>query len=130
MKKYVCPMGCLPAGKAGVEPQDQPGNCSECGMKLLPVDEDPPGLKPDTIPGFKPDISGDYPGNNAKMIYFIEGHIPIEAIEKLLTEKPEIDGIALPEMPSGSPGMPGFKLAPFKIHSVKNGQDQGIYIEI
>jgi P-type Cu2+ transporter len=28
MKKYVCPMGC-------VEPQDQPGNCPECGMKLL-----------------------------------------------------------------------------------------------
>jgi methionyl-tRNA synthetase len=27
-------------------------------------------------------------------------------------------------------GMPGFKLSPFKIHSVKNGQDQGIFIEI
>jgi Cu2+-exporting ATPase len=39
MKKYVCPMGCLPAGRAGVEPQDQPGNCPECGMKLLPADE-------------------------------------------------------------------------------------------
>jgi len=32
MKKYVCPMGC-------VEPQDQPGICLECGMKLLPADE-------------------------------------------------------------------------------------------
>jgi len=63
-------------------------------------------------------------------LYFIEGHIPIEAIEKLLTEKPEIDGIALLEMPSGSPGMLGFKLAPFKIHSIKNGQDQGIFMEI
>jgi len=62
--------------------------------------------------------------------YFVEGHIPIEAIEKLLTEKPEINGIALPEMPSGSPGMPGFKLSPFKIHSIKNGQDQGIFMEI
>jgi hypothetical protein len=63
-------------------------------------------------------------------VYFIEGHIPIEAIEKLLTEKPEIDGIALPEMPSGSPGMPGFKLEKWKIHSVKNAQDQGIFMEI
>jgi predicted ATP-dependent serine protease len=27
-------------------------------------------------------------------------------------------------------GMPGFKLSPFKIHSVKNGQDQGIFIGI
>jgi hypothetical protein len=32
-------MGCLPAGKAGIEPQDQPGNCPECGMKLLPTDQ-------------------------------------------------------------------------------------------
>ncbi len=62
--------------------------------------------------------------------YFVEGHIPIEAIEKLLTEKPDINGIALPGMPSGSPGMPGFKIAPFKIHSVKNGEDKGIFMEI
>jgi hypothetical protein len=62
--------------------------------------------------------------------YFIEGHVPIEAIEKLLTEKPEIDGIALPQMPSGSPGMPGFKIEKWKIHSVKNVQDQGIFMEI
>ncbi|GBD34790.1 hypothetical protein HRbin35_00541 [bacterium HR35] len=62
--------------------------------------------------------------------YFIEGHVPIEAIQKLLTEKPDIDGIALPGMPSGSPGMPGFKIYPFKIHSVKNGEDKGIFMEI
>ena len=39
MRRYVCPMGCLPAGKAGIEPQDQPGNCSECGMKLIEIEE-------------------------------------------------------------------------------------------
>jgi len=26
--KYVCPMGCVP-------PQDKPGNCPKCGMKLV-----------------------------------------------------------------------------------------------
>lgn len=62
--------------------------------------------------------------------YFIEGHVPVEAISKVLSEKPKINGIALPEMPSGSPGMPGFKLSPFQIHSVKNDQDQGIFMEI
>jgi len=51
-------------------------------------------------------VSTSYPHKSVDTyLYFIEGHIPIEAIEKLLTEKPEIDGIALPEMPSGSPGM-------------------------
>jgi hypothetical protein len=33
-------------------------------------------------------------------------------------------------MPSGSPVMTGLKLSSFKIHSVKNGQDQGIFMEI
>ena len=59
--------------------------------------------------------------------YFIEGHVPIEAIEKLLQEKPSISGIALPNMPSGSPGMPGKKLSGFQIYSITNGQNTGVY---
>lgn len=54
--------------------------------------------------------------------YFIEGHIPIKAINKILKEKPEIEGIALPKMPSGSPGMNGVKKEPFKIYQLKNGE--------
>lgn len=54
--------------------------------------------------------------------YFIEGHVPIEAVEKLLEEKPDIDGIALPGMPAGSPGMPGAKKVPFKIYALSNGE--------
>jgi len=41
--------------------------------------------------------------------YIIEGHIPNEAITKLLNEKPDIKGIGMAGMPSGSPGMPGPK---------------------
>jgi len=52
--------------------------------------------------------------------YFVEGHIPKEAIDKLLAEKPDIAGIAMPGMPSGSPGMPGAKQGPFVIYSVNN----------
>jgi len=37
--------------------------------------------------------------------YIIEGHVPIESINKLFREKPNINGIALPGMPLGSPGM-------------------------
>ena len=53
--------------------------------------------------------------------YFIEGHMPIEAVRKLLNEKTGISGIALPEMPSGSPGMTGPKTEPYKIYSLNNG---------
>ena len=50
--------------------------------------------------------------------YFVEGHVPVEAIEKLLTENPDIAGIALPGMPVGVPGMPGTKEGPFIIVAV------------
>ena len=37
--------------------------------------------------------------------YTIEGHVPIESINKLFREKPSINGLAVPGMPLGSPGM-------------------------
>lgn len=52
--------------------------------------------------------------------YFVEGHIPLEAVEKLLSEKPDIKGIAMPGMPEGSPGMPGTKRADFVIYAVNH----------
>jgi hypothetical protein len=54
--------------------------------------------------------------------YFIEGHVPIEAINKLLKEKPDIDGIALPGMPIGTPGMPGEKEEPYIIYQLIDGK--------
>lgn len=54
--------------------------------------------------------------------YFVEGHVPLEAIDKLLAEKPDLDGIALPGMPSGSPGMPGLKTEEFVIYGIKDGE--------
>ena len=54
--------------------------------------------------------------------YFIEGHVPIEAINKLLKEQPDIDGIALPGMPIGTPGMPGDKEEPYVIYQLIDGK--------
>jgi hypothetical protein len=63
--------------------------------------------------------------------YFVEGHVPIEAIKKLLNERPEINGISLPGMPSGSPGMPGFKRGKFRIYQITfKGQNGGIFMEL
>ena len=52
--------------------------------------------------------------------YVVEGHMPFEAITKMLEEKPEINGIALPNMPAGSPGMPGTKKGPFIIYALSD----------
>jgi hypothetical protein len=54
--------------------------------------------------------------------YFIEGHVPLEAINKLLKEQPNIDGIALPGMPIGTPGMPGDKEELFIIYQLVDGK--------
>lgn len=37
--------------------------------------------------------------------YAIEGHVPAGAIRRLLGEKPQGTGLAVPGMPAGSPGM-------------------------
>lgn len=49
--------------------------------------------------------------------YAVEGHVPVNVVQRMLREKPAIRGIALPGMPSGSPGMAGPKTAPFKVLS-------------
>ena len=54
--------------------------------------------------------------------YFVEGHVPMETVQKMLEEQPSIDGISLPRMPSGSPGMPGIKNEVWKIYSLTNGE--------
>lgn len=53
--------------------------------------------------------------------YAVEGHVPVAAVQRMLKEKPAIRGIALPGMPSGSPGMAGPKTAPFKVLSFGAG---------
>ena len=39
--------------------------------------------------------------------YAIEGHVPAQDIRRLLKEKPQAIGLAVPGMPVGSPGMDG-----------------------
>jgi hypothetical protein len=37
--------------------------------------------------------------------YAFEGHVPADLVEKTLTTKPKMLGLAVPGMPAGSPGM-------------------------
>ena len=48
--------------------------------------------------------------------YIVEGHVPADAIRKLIAEKPDAVGIFVPGMPLGSPGMEGpFGSQPFDV---------------
>lgn len=53
--------------------------------------------------------------------YVVEGHVPLAAIEQLLAERPDIDGIALPGMPPGSPGMGGQLEGPLVVLAFDDG---------
>lgn len=37
--------------------------------------------------------------------YIIEGHVPAREVKRLLDERPDAIGLAVPDMPYGSPGM-------------------------
>ncbi len=52
--------------------------------------------------------------------YIIEGLVPLNIVERLMTEKPAIRGISLPGMPRGAPGMgtPDMKDGPFTIYEI------------
>lgn len=62
--------------------------------------------------------------------YVVEGHVPAQAITKLLAQKPAIVGIALPGMQSASPGMPGTKQGPFKIYALHKDGTQDIFMTL
>ncbi len=49
--------------------------------------------------------------------YVVEGHVPAEAIKRLLSERPMARGLAVPGMPVGSPGMeaPGQPLEVYEV---------------
>ncbi|WP_125911881.1 DUF411 domain-containing protein [Kiloniella majae] len=67
-------------------------------------------------------ITGEMSSSHTTLIngYVIEGHVPIDIVDKFLSEKPDVKGIFLPGMPMGSPGMEmGIeKEEPFRIYSI------------
>jgi hypothetical protein len=55
--------------------------------------------------------------------YVIEGHVPAREVTRLLTERPQVLGLAVPAMPRGSPGMEADVKDPYEVLLVqKNGR--------
>ncbi|OOG70285.1 hypothetical protein BLJAPNOD_04625 [Ensifer sp. M14] len=65
-------------------------------------------------------VPADMEGCHTAVIdgYVVEGHVPLEAVQKLVTEKPEIAGIAVPGMPSGSLGMGNDPQASYDVYTI------------
>lgn len=56
--------------------------------------------------------------------YVVEGHVPFAALAKLLEDRPDITGIAVPGMPAGSPGMGNDPTARYDV--IAFGGDAGV----
>jgi hypothetical protein len=76
-------------------------------------------------------VPGELEGCHTMLVdgYVVEGHVPVAALLRLLTERPDIRGISLPGMPAGSPGMPGAKTEPFTIQAITDGPAQVYAVE-
>jgi hypothetical protein len=60
--------------------------------------------------------------------YWIEGHVPADLIARLLEERPaDIEGIAVPGMPVGSPGMEGPNAVAYDILALKSDGSRDVY---
>jgi hypothetical protein len=55
--------------------------------------------------------------------YVFEGHIPAPDIIRFLRERPKALGLAVPDMPHGSPGMEGSRVDPYSVLLVKERGD-------
>ena len=49
--------------------------------------------------------------------YVFEGHVPAGTVQRFLAERPAADGLAVPGMPVGSPGMEGPNPQPYEVLS-------------
>ena len=76
-------------------------------------------------------IPDDFQGCHLAFIndYVVSGHVPVDVVNRLLAERPEIKGVTLPGMPLGSPGMTGTKTEPFTIYEVGEGTPKVYAVE-
>lgn len=52
--------------------------------------------------------------------YFVEGHVPAKDVKRLVADKPDMRGLAVPGMPVGSPGMEmGDRREPFDTLAIR-----------
>ncbi len=59
--------------------------------------------------------------------YVVEGHVPAEDVKRLLKQKSAIDGLAVPGMPMGSPGMEGHRKDNYEVLAINKGDVTGVF---
>jgi hypothetical protein len=75
--------------------------------------------------GISPELRGCHTAQVAG--YVVEGHVPADLIKRLLEEKPDVAGIAVPGMIMGPPGMEGPVPRPYDVLTFDRDGKSTIY---
>jgi hypothetical protein len=59
--------------------------------------------------------------------YVVEGHVPVEDIRRLISERPSVIGITAPGMPQMSPGMQSLEPKGYNVYTFNSGGQITIY---
>ncbi|MCC2113688.1 MAG: DUF411 domain-containing protein [Hyphomicrobiales bacterium] len=59
--------------------------------------------------------------------YIVEGHVPASDVKRLLQEQPKVGGLAVPGMPSGSPGMEDGSHDPYEVLTFSRNGDTTVF---
>lgn len=126
-----------PLALAGVQ-QYKDAGCTCCERYASYLSDNVEGSVATTVPddmaALKEELGvpGQYWSCHTTVVegYAVEGHVPAAVIGRLLAEAPAVDGIALPDMPVGSPGMGGEQREPFTIYLFGGGRRGEVFAEV
>lgn len=59
--------------------------------------------------------------------YLIEGHVPAADVDKMLKEQPQVAGLAVPGMVTGSPGMEGGAAQKYSVVAFKKTGSTSVF---
>lgn len=67
--------------------------------------------------GLRPELTSCHTARIGR--YVVEGHVPAREVKRLLIERPDAIGLAVPDMPLGSPGMEAAESEPYDVLLVR-----------
>ena len=62
--------------------------------------------------------------------YVVEGHVPVDQVKRMLAERPDVAGIGVPGMPSGSEGMDMPNGESYQVLTFDRDGNTSVYAEI
>lgn len=95
------------------------------GFDVTSVDRTDMGVVKDSL-----GVPGDLSSCHTAVVdgYVVEGHVPAAQVTRLLEERPDALGLAVPGMPIGSPGMEmGDRRDPYDVLLVGEGGEAAVY---